>query len=242
MAPKRKKTGFQPSSSFNEIVPEIEDEIVEAYAEQLGDDDTDLHLDKLPHVLDKLNIPDCFTGDIKTAVDYYYQFMHNRSYNIDDVNMKQRNTREVIFAFTITTSTQTADDTSDIIDIDKLIRHLNMLVKFRNNYRHIVSTWKMLIQESSESNCPNTDPINIETFQMTLPTLKNVKTSLNLDNDSHTKTPLNDGFLIDMLGCCQHDEKEHLINYSFDKQGASIMIKDFAVILGKLGELDEEDV
>ena len=43
MAPKRKKVGFQPSSAFEQIVPEIEDEIVEEYAQQLGDD-SDLYL------------------------------------------------------------------------------------------------------------------------------------------------------------------------------------------------------
>ena len=160
MGPKRNKLGFQPSTSFDEIVPEIEDEIVEKYAQQLGDDDTDLHLDRLP-------------------------------------------------------------------------QHLNKLVKFRNHHQHIASSWKMLIQESGES------PANIELYQLTLPGLKNVKSSLNLDNDPQTKVPLNDGFLIDMLGCCQHNAKKRLINFAFNKQGATIMIKDFAFILGKLGELDD---
>ncbi|KAI5961135.1 hypothetical protein CANMA_003909 [Candida margitis] len=234
MAPKRKKVGFQPSSAFEEITPEIEDEIVEEYAQQLGDD-TDLHLDKLSDVLDSLNIPHCFTSDIKSAIDYYYQFMHDRDYAINSGSTKQRLTLEMILSFTITTSTQTTDDVSDIIDIDKLIQRLNTLIKLRNNYSHIISSWKSFIQESGGAN----KPANIEDFQLTLPELKNVKTSLNLDNDPQTKAPLNDGFLIDMLGCCQHDQKGHLINFAFDKQGASVMIKDFAVILGKLGELDD---
>ena len=235
MAPKRKKVGFQPSSAFEQIVPEIEDEIVEEYAQQLGDD-SDLYLLKLPDILDNLDIPECFTNDIKSAVDYYYQFMHNRNYTIDNTNVKQRITLDMILAFTITTSTRTASDISDIIDIDKLIQNLNMLIKFRNNHQHIISTWKLIIQESNSSNSAT----NIEKFQLTLPELKNVKSSLNLDNDPQTKVPLNDGFLIDMLGCCQYDEKERLINYSFNKQGAAIEVKDFAVILGKLGELDDQ--
>lgn len=234
MAPKRKKAGFQPSISFDGIVPEIEDEIVEEYAQQLGDD-TDLHLERLPDVLDNLNIPNCFTKDIKGAVDYYYQFIHDRNYEINNSNFKQRITLEMMLSFTITSSTHTTADISDIIDIDKLIRNLNILIKFRNNHQHILSSWKLLIQESGET------PSNVETFQLTLPGLKNVKTSLNLDNDPQTKVPLNDGFLIDMLGCCQHDAKEQLINYSFDKQGAVVTIEDFAVILGKLGELDDAE-
>lgn len=233
MGPKRNKLGFQPSTSFDEIVPEIEDEIVEKYAQQLGDDDTDLHLDRLPQMLDELDIPNCFTTDIKAAVDYYYQFMHDGNYTINNSNVKQHNTLEMLLSFTITTSIQTPADISDIIDIDKLIQHLNKLVKFRNHHQHIASSWKMLIQESGES------PANIELYQLTLPGLKNVKSSLNLDNDPQTKVPLNDGFLIDMLGCCQHDAKKRLINFAFNKQGATIMIKDFAFILGKLGELDD---
>ncbi|KAI3406190.2 hypothetical protein KGF56_001032 [Candida oxycetoniae] len=248
--PPRKKGAFAASKEFEKLDPEIEDEILEAYFKCVGgggDDeeakDQDLHLDELPSLFDALKIPQCFTNDIKQAIDYYYRAISQKNITIDRTNSRQNITMDMINSFTITsTSTEviTSNDILDIVDIDKLIKYTNRLVKFRNHFSHIKANWKLFLDSSnSSSSSSSSSSSNVESFRLYLPELKAVKTSLGLDNDlHHGGAILSDSFMIDMLGCCQYDSNERLLNYDFNKGGACVTIKDFAEILGRIGELD----
>ncbi|KAI5959181.1 uncharacterized protein KGF55_005524 [Candida pseudojiufengensis] len=232
MPPKKKKGGFTVSEQFTTVDPEIEDEIIEAYTNYLGEDQEDLLLKDLPILLEQLKIPLIFHQDIDEVIEYYYQFLHGKDLVLEPTNSKHYITLNLLRSFTITpTSAKSSNDLLDMIDLENLINQLNKLIKFRNNEAHIRESWKLFINSSS----PDKNP---DDFVLTLPDLKTVKTQLNLDNDPQTKAPLNDLFLIDMLGCCKEDSRGNLINFKFNKGGANVDIKDFAEILGRLGEYD----
>ncbi|EGW31740.1 uncharacterized protein SPAPADRAFT_62337 [Spathaspora passalidarum NRRL Y-27907] len=223
MPPRKTKSNLD---IFEKINADTEDEILDEYSELLGDDD-DLHLKELPELLQNLRIPAIFTDDIVESVEYYYNFIRNRDVSIDPSNIKQSMSFQLIKAYTITNAIRAPSDIIDIIDIDKLLFNVNRLVKFRNNYKHIRESWRLFVSDSS----------NIEHYKLALPDLKQVKSNLNLDNDPETRKPISESFLIDMLGCCSHDSNGNLLNY-MTKEGACVTIKDFAEILGNLGELD----
>ncbi|CAK9439288.1 uncharacterized protein LODBEIA_P34830 [Lodderomyces beijingensis] len=238
MPPRKKKDRFVLSQTYEQPTPEIEDEILEAYSDVLGEDkdeeeDQDLRLSHLPQVFRILKIPRVFVRDIETAIEYYYNHMGTKTGTIDRANAKQSITFDMLESYTITSPTvKTHAEILDIVDIDKLIRNLTRLVKFRDNFAHIKSSWQLFLEHSGSK------VANIENFKMELPQLKSVKTQLNLDNDQHTGERLSDGFMIDMLGCCKLDSRERLLNFEFKSGGASVGIKDFAEILGRIGEFD----
>ena len=60
MAPPKKKTSFTPSDQFEELLPEIEDEILEIYSDLVDDEEQDLYLNQLPQIFQTLRIPNCF--------------------------------------------------------------------------------------------------------------------------------------------------------------------------------------
>ncbi|RLV94882.1 hypothetical protein JA1_001440 [Spathaspora sp. JA1] len=226
MPPRKIKSNLDKFESINS---EIEDEILDEYSELTGDED--LYLNQLPELLTILKIPTCFTNDITNSIEYYYSFVQGRGEEVNPSNIKQSTSLQLIQAYTITNNIQ---DIIDIIDIDKLLFNLNRLIKFRNNYQHIQNSWKLFLQASGSV---NTNTGTVDTFKLTLPDLKQVKSSLDLDNDPETKKPISESFLIDMLGCCCFDSNGNLLNYNI-KEGACVDIKDFAEILGNLGELD----
>lgn len=238
MVPPKKNARFTPSDQFEELMPEIEDEILEVYSELVDDEQQDLYLNQLPQILQSLRIPNCFSRDIVQCVDYYYKFMKDRDDEINVLSKRQSNTVNMIHAYTISTSNiKKIENIIDIIDIDKLLRNLNRLIKFRNNYKHILNSWKLFV--TSANSGKSLIPLSaLESYQLTFPDLKQIKTNLNLDADPATKTPLSDSFLIDMLGCCTTDRDGHLLNFDFDKHGACVTIKDFAAVLGNIGELN----
>ncbi|WLF79791.1 hypothetical protein PVL30_003557 [Lodderomyces elongisporus] len=241
MTPKRKKGQFALSGSYSSVDPELEDEILEVYTNymdsqmDLKEVEQDLALRDLPQMFSMLNIPSCFTKDIEAAIDYYYDIMKSKkSSMIDRTNRKQNITMYMIEAYTITpSSVKVVDDVLDIVDIDKLINNLNRLLKFRNNYSHIRASWALFFADGADYY-----NANHENYKLDLPGLKAVKTKLGLDNDLSNGGMISDSFLIDMLGCSQHDSKDRLLNFDFDQRGACVTIKDFAEILGRIGEYD----
>lgn len=238
MAPPKKKTSFTLSDQFEELLPEIEDEILEIYSDLVDDEEQDLYLNQLPQIFQTLRIPNCFSKDIIHCVDYYYGFIKDKNVQIDPMNKRQSNTINMIHAYTISSSNiKDIGSIIDIIDIDKLLRNLNRLIKFRNNYKHILASWKLFVT-SANNGKPTMTTSSLESYQLTFPDLKQIKTNLNLDADPATKTPLSDSFLIDMLGCCSTDRDGYLLNFDFDKHGACVTIKDFAAVLGNIGELN----
>ncbi|CAX43118.1 conserved hypothetical protein [Candida dubliniensis CD36] len=234
MPPKRnQKSQLSLSKTFEQVDDEIEDEIFETYSELLGDDvdHQDVILSQLPQILSNLRIPKCFTKDIEQCVDYYYDFIKDKDVHLDSLNTRQQNTLAMINSYTVTSGIKQLDEIIDIIDVEKLLYNLNRLVKFRNNYSHISKSWQLFVNSATGSSAS-------EIFKLTLPDLKKIKTNLNLDSDPSTKAPLSDTFLIDMLGCCSHDSKGNLLNFDFEKKGACVTVKDFAEILGQIGELE----
>lgn len=246
MAPKNSNKDKQsPIERFETIPPEIEDEILETYSqftlnyeeeEEEEEEPKDLTLNQLIEFFDKLMIPKCFIEDIINCIDYYNLIIKpSSSLKLDPLNPKQSMTISLIQAYTITNNVNNdLNDIIDIIDIDKLLRNVNRLIKFRNNYNHIQQSWKLFVM----SCCSTTNIENdrhIENYKLTLPDLKTIKTNLNLDNPQ-----TNESFLIDMLSCCTHDSNGHILNFDYtkNKHGTHISIKDFAEILGNLGELD----
>lgn len=146
----------------------------------------------------------------------------------------------MILAYTITASTNDINEVNiiDIVDIDKLIRNANKLVKFRNAYTHIYGSWKLFVDAATT--LTDSSELTVTNYQLTLPDLKKIKSFLNLDETSNGNVSLGDSFLIDMLSCCTTTQHGDIINYDYNKpkKGSYITIKDFAEILGNLGELD----
>lgn len=227
---RRSKQKSARLETFNSVTNEIEDEILDAYG-KLTVENPDLYLRQVPELFHQLKIPECFTDDITEVIGYYYEVMQKENFIVDYKNHKQYITLQLLRHFTITNASDFPNNIIDIIDIDKLIRCTNRLVKFRDNYNHIYKSWMLFINASNMKD-KHQDPVG---QRLTLPALQSIKTSLGLDEQE-----LGDSFLIDMLGCCSTDTDGEIVNYDFEKLklGTSVSIKDFAEILGNLGEYD----
>lgn len=216
-------------TQFRVVPSDLEDQILGPFADLAGPD-AELHLRQVPELMYQLEIPHCFTKDIETGIDFYYANLHGRPVDVSD--HRHHITAQLVRHFTITTLTD--DDLVDIVDIDKLIARVGKLLKFRDNYDTIVDAWRLFVGAATADDLDNQTLLG---YQLALPDLKAIKGTLGLDDG----VELGDSFLIDMLGCCQTDVKGDITNYSFDriKRGSSVGIKDFAEILGNLGEFDE---
>lgn len=236
-----KAHGVTISEEFLRLDPKIEDEILEVYG-SITLESQDFFLHQLPNFLRQLQIPTCFTDDITQCVDYYYEYMHNEGddFKLNESNYKQAITFQMILAYTITASTNDMHEVNiiDIVDIDKLIKNANKLVKFRNAYTRIYGSWKLFVDAATSAT--DSSESTVTNYQLTLPDLKKIKSFLNLDETSNGNISLGDSFLIDMLSCCTTTQNGDIINYDYNKpkKGSYITIKDFAEILGNLDELD----
>lgn len=219
------------SKKFRSINKEYEEEILAVYAE-LTESEEDLYLKSLERIFEILRIPKCFTRDIVSAVEYYYELQGNI---VRFNNSKSDIVILMITLFTITSIIKSDDDIIDIIDVDKLISYTNLLLKFRDNFNLIKESWSLFV-EVVEDETLNTS--RLLDYNLTLADLKKVKTALQLDGSG--KQTLSDVLLIDMLSCCNTDESGRIHNFNFTKnsKGLFIDIKDFAFILGSLGEFD----
>lgn len=213
------------ATSFKQIDPGGEDEVLEAFSDildALGEED--LHLHHLPQLYQKLKVPSCFVADIVDCIEYYYDVAPIVA--LGPARLSDRSAVVLEMARLLTVST---DEIIDVVDIDKLIRHTDKLLKFRNHYSHIYESWELFVGAAQPD--PALSKQAILAYKLRLPDLLAIKSTLNLD-----KASLGDLFLIDMLSCCQTDSKGY--KTSFDRDGASVSVKNFAEILGNLGELD----
>ncbi|KAK6459651.1 Rad33-domain-containing protein [Scheffersomyces xylosifermentans] len=242
MARGRKSTEFKKSSEYEVVSPQIEDEILEVYTELAGDED--LYLSQLPELFGILKIPECFTQDIKDCIEYYYDFIRpNADVKFDATNVKQYTTLNLINSYSLTSNITKIHEVIDIVDIDKLIRNLNRLIKFRNNYKHIFQSWELFVAAATTEEAGisiDKSESFVLNYKLSLPDLKHIKNALNLDHESQGKHSLGDSFLIDMLSCCTTNSRGDILNFDFNKPktGLCVSIKDFAEILGNLGELE----
>lgn len=219
----RKRDG--KSLQFAKVPEQNEEEILEAYAELT--DGGDLHLRMLPGLFHRLDIPRCYFRDVEECTEYFYANIDG--HEIDVSKSYHWVTFQFLTAYTLTTSSN-PQELLDIVDIDKLIRNTSTLLKFRDNHSHILASWNLFIAAASPGSSP-------ESFVLTLPHLKAIKQHLNLDQGLAS---LGDSFLINMLSCCSTNDNGNPTSFYLDKQkdGFGVTIRDFAEILGNLGEFD----
>lgn len=217
-----------------EVDSQTEDEILEVY-ESITANDGDAYLSDLPKFFEALSIPLCFTNDIATCITFFYDLsiLDLELKSSGDLNAMQMTALRFVRAFTITKTFGTLErgDIIDILDVDKLIKQLNILMKFRNHYRHILNSWKQLINASNKDVKEENEILK---FKLGVPELRDIRDSLITEQ---AKGPqLGDPLLIDMLSIGLEDDS---ICFYIDRKVESIYItiKRFAQILGFLGEL-----
>ncbi|MDC6271427.1 hypothetical protein PP707_03935 [Acetobacter pasteurianus] len=266
MTPKRKKGQYSSTWSYSLVYPELKNEILEVYINymdsqmDLEDEVQDLALRDLPQMFSTLNIPSCFTKDIEAAIDYYYDIMKsNKSSMIDRNKRKQNITMYMIEAYTITpSSVKLVKKILDIVDIDKLINNLNRLLKFRNNYSNIRANWALFFADGADYYNANLENHTLDLSGLkalatkleldsdllnggmisVLPGFKAIKTKMGYDSELLDYCVISDSDLIDRLGCSRSTSKGRLLSYDFDRRSACVTIKDFAEMLGRIGQYD----
>lgn len=217
---------FSKSEEYLKIDADAERQVLDAYAETLDESNVeDIYLKHLPIIFHKLNIPHCFTKDIDNCVQWFYDTHFS---GLPSDSNKARKTRLLLQQLTLSTTRHGELDVSDIIDIDKLIIVGNRLVKFRDHYPEIKNAWRLFLEASSGSKVSESTLL-IET--LSLQDLKKVKEHLDLGDVS-------DLILIDMLGCGTTTLEGEVLNYDANVSGLAVGIKDFAEILGQIGQLD----
>lgn len=234
----RKKDVEFDGGSYDTVHPANEDEILGCFSDIVGDS-PDFHLYDLPRFLDRLNIPSCFTKDLIDCVEYYYDFIHPEpDLRFDPSNVKQYTTINFIRAYAISSSAKSLREIIDIVDIDKLIANTDRLIKYRNEYNHILASWKLFVSQAlpEDKAGPSVDEDYAIGFRLGLPELKTIKSNLNLNVE---KSGLSDSILIDMLSATGPGADGIAHNFDFEKpkHGIYVTIKDFAHILGQIGEL-----
>lgn len=224
-------------NSFLEIDPNHEDEILEIYA-IMTEESPDLYLRQLPAIFRKLRIPKCFVTDIIACIAYYYELMDGRKVAYNPANRKQAMTMRLLLAYTLTAPNADIENILDILDVDKLIRNVDRLLKYRDNYAHVMATWKLCVEATTtdSSKMKKYTDAELASFKLDLTLLKKIKTHLDLDA-SDARRGMSDALLIDMLSCCAFNERDEPVNYAFDSNVTHINFKVFADILGHLGEL-----
>lgn len=169
--------GFKVSSRWDDPDPAIEDEILEAYSVFAGEED--LHLNQLEELFRHLQVPSCFTRQLLQLVDQFYAILDSGA----SINLKDTSHLMVVFMvqnLTITDPQVTSiQECLDIVDIDKLLTRGTKLIKFRDNYQHIIDTWRLF-------GCKEDDVL-------TIPQLQKIKDELNIG--------VSDQMLIDMVSC-----------------------------------------
>lgn len=216
---------FRKSELYLQIDADAEAEVLDAYSdclEFLKIDD--VLLKHLPVIFHKLEIPPCFTSDIDECILWFYN-MGNYGATSDSKN--GRIVRLLLDQLTISSTHKGQYDVSDVIDIDKLIVFGNRLVKFRNNFTEIKSTWRLFVEASGHS----VSDKELLRFELTLKELKLVKGFLQLDD-------ISDSILIDMLGCGSTNAEGTVLDYNMSRKGPAVGIKGFAEILGQIGHFD----
>lgn len=157
--------------------------------------------------------------------------MRGKGIEFDASNVRQYTTLLLIQKYTVNANPTCIDDVIDIVDIDKLLTHTNKLVKFRNQYAHIYASWALFV---TTANTKVTSENQITNYKLSLPDLQAIKSALNIDST------FTDSLLIDMISACMVDGSGNSICFDYDraKYGSCIMIKEFAEMLGEIGELE----
>ncbi|OBA22456.1 hypothetical protein METBIDRAFT_39917 [Metschnikowia bicuspidata var. bicuspidata NRRL YB-4993] len=214
---------FRKSPAYLLVPAHVETEVLDAYADVLtAANEPDLVLQNMPDLLRRLDIPACFTRDICQCVEWFYATQQT---TLARASLKWAVAEQLLQHLTISLTIRGRFDVSDIVDIDKLVKFCNRLVKFRDNHLRILQNWALFVDASGGTDGTSADHC------LTLPDLVKIKSSLQLDD-------IGDSILIDMLGCSRSSVDGDLFNYKLSAATLEVGIKDFAEVLGLLGEYD----
>ncbi|SGZ55044.1 CIC11C00000002707 [Sungouiella intermedia] len=214
---------FTKSARYTQITQLAETEVLDQYECILESGlSPDVLLSHIPAILKKLRVPQCFTKDICQCIQWFYDTGHA---NVSTESPRWAIVEQLLLHLTISSKLNGVLQVSDIVDIDKLVTFCNRLLRFRDHYRIIRQAWSLFVEASGNKN------VDVTTFRLSMKDLTKVKSYLQLDDISDT-------VLIDMLGCGTSTVEGDVYNYTFHHHGLSVNIKDFAEIMGQLGELD----
>lgn len=214
---------FAKSAQYSHITHLAEAEVLDHYEAMLESGTSpDVLLSHVPSILIKLRIPKCFTVDIVECIQWFYDTGHA---NVSTKSPRWIIIEQLLLHLTISTKVNGIVQVSDVVDIDKLVTFCNRLLRFRDHFRMIKQAWRLFVEASGNKNA------DITMFRLSMKDLSKVKSYLQLDDISDT-------VLIDMLGCGTSTVDGEIYNYTFQQEGLSVNIKDFAEIMGQLGELD----
>lgn len=215
---------FQKSQQFLRVTDDIEEEVLEEYSRFLETfEEEDLILKDVPVFLAKLKIPKCYYRDINECIQLFYDTEKGR------LPMKKTSwgvVTELLHALTLSVTSKGIIDISDIVDVSKLARFCTRLLKFRNLHELIYDSWSLFMDAAGHSSNKDYSVLALSTAQ-----LKIIKSKLQLDD-------LSDSILIDMLGCSGTTVDGISYNYRVGISELLFNIKDFAEVMGQLGELD----
>lgn len=215
---------FQKSKQFLQVTDDIEEEILEEYSkflETFGEED--LVLKDVPVFLAKLRIPKCYYRDINECIQLFYATDKGRA------SMRKSSwgvMTLLLQALTLSITSEGVIDISDIVDMGKLTVFCTRLLKFRDLHDHIYDAWSLFMEAAGY-----TSDQDYSVLTLSIPQLKAIKSKLQLDD-------LSDSILIDMLGCSGTTVDGSLYNYRVGNSELAFNIKDFAEVMGQLGELD----
>lgn len=212
---------FKRSAEFRRVVPELETEVLDAYAQCLDSGQEDVLLQNVPGILDELQIPQCYTKDIAETVQWFQDTRHLMLAG----SAKWAVAEQLLRHLTISVVVNGQLDVSEVVDIDKLVVFCNRLLKFRDHHEYICSNWALFVEAAG---LKTTNPAQ---QKLTLAELLKVKSYLQLDD-------ISDAILIGMIGCAGSSPDGELYNYTLTKRGPVVSIKDFAEIMGQLGKYD----
>ncbi|GEQ66984.1 hypothetical protein JCM33374_g647 [Metschnikowia sp. JCM 33374] len=215
---------FSKSTDYWHVPADIETEVLDAYADVLdATGSPDLVLENIPDLLERLEVPHCYTRDVSECISWFYATQHT---SLARSSQNWAVAEQLLRHLTISATVRGVFDVSDVVDIDKLVKFCNRLLKFRDHSSNIVQSWALFVEASGTQ--PGTNPVE---HSLTLHDLGKVKSSLQLDD-------IGDSILIDMLGCGRSTVDGELFNYKLASGGLEMGIKDFAEVLGLLGQYD----
>lgn len=211
---------FRKLNTYSEISQAAETEVLDEYAAVLDNTQAeDVLLSDVPKILSQLKVPSCFTDDIQNCIQWFYDTGRGHVQRGNHWIVAE----QLLLQLTISSVFQGQFEVSEVVDIDKLVKFCNRLLRFRDHFPLIKEYWLLFAELCGEGKN------DITKFKMSMQDLAKVKKYLQLDD-------ISDGVLIDMLGCSTRTVQGDLFNFNFSPSILTVDIKDFAEVLGQLGE------
>lgn len=211
---------FAKSQAFATASEDTEMEVLDAYEHVLLRGAQDVVLRDIPGMLSLLKVPKCFTNDIAECIGWLYDTEQDDQAR--RASAKWPVAEQLLRRLTILASVNGLLDVLDIVDIDKLTSFCARLLSFRDNYKDIRAAWQLFVTAAGHAGDVS--------VVLSMQDLRTVEKHLQLDDISDT-------ILIDMLGCGKSTLDGEVLSYGFGTQ-LGVGIKEFAEVMGQLGELD----